>query len=92
MDIKNGLPKKPDMWFEPSIPITTAREFTDEIFKYANKENKDITILKEGLEPVISINNEKYFCMLQEPRLLNLPIPLFATHTYGFKFVYIYKY
>lgn len=80
-------------FFEPDDPITNKREFTDELIKYCKKENKDLTILHEGMEPIVLIDGEKYVCMLEQPRMINIPIiPAFYTSSYGFKWVYIYKY
>lgn len=78
--------------FEPKKPITNPREFTDELISYCKKENKDLTILHEGMEPIVSINGEEYICMLENPKLVSMPIlSLFASNTYGFKWVYIYS-
>lgn len=91
--VKEYIPEKPVMWFEPNEPITTKREFTDELFKYSAREKIDITILKESMEPIIEIEGVKYFCMLQQPTIVTFPLSIFfASHTYGFRFVYIYKY
>jgi hypothetical protein len=80
-------------YFEPDQPITNDREFTDELVKYCKKNNKDLTIIHEGMEPIVEIDNEKYVCMLEQPKMLNIPIlPLFFVNSYGFKCVYIYKY
>lgn len=80
-------------FFEPDDPITTKREFTDELIKYCKKENKDLTIIHEGMEPVVLIDGEKYVCMLEQPRMINIPIiPAFYANSYGFKWVYIYRY
>ena len=91
--VKEYIPKKPVMWFEPNKPIITKREFTDEIFKYSDREKIDITILKEGMKPIIEIDGVKYVCMLQQPTMVSFPLSiLFVSNTYGFRFVYIYKY
>lgn len=85
--------EKYSYFFEPDQPITTAREFTDELIKYCKKENKDLTIIHEGMEPIVIIDDEKYMGMLEQPRLINIPIlPVFYVNSYGFKWVYLYKY
>jgi hypothetical protein len=84
---------KYSFYFEPEQPITIDREFTDELIKYCKKENKDLTILHEGMEPVVMIDGQKYICMLEQPRTINIPfLPAFYINSYGFKWVYIYKY
>jgi len=85
--------QKYEFYFEPDQPITNLREFTDELIKYCNKNNKDLTIIHEGMEPIVIIDDIKYICMLEQPRMINVPIlPAFYVNSYGFKWVYIYKY
>lgn len=80
-------------YFEPDDPITTPREFTDELIKYCKKTNKDLTIIHEGMEPIVIIDDVKYVGMLEQPRMINIPIlPIFYVNSYGFKWVYLYKY
>ena len=40
--------------------ITTPREFTDELLKYAKLHNEDITITKEGMYPEFVLNGVEY--------------------------------
>lgn len=85
--------EKYSFYFEPKQPITNHREFTDELIKYCKKENKDLTIIHEGMEPIVIIDDKKYVAMLEQPRMLDIPIlPVFYVNSYGFKWVYIYKY
>lgn len=80
-------------YFEPEQPITGPREFTDELIKYCKKSNKDLTIIHEGMEPIAIIDDVRYICMLEQPRMINIPIvPLFYANSFGFKWVYLYKY
>lgn len=79
--------KKAKFYFEPKNSITTHREFTDELINYCNENKKDLTIIHEGMEPIAIIDGIKYLCILEPPRLINMPI-----FSYGFKWVYIYKY
>lgn len=44
--------KKFEFYFEPDNPRTDPREFTDELIKYCKKNNKDLTIIHEGMEPI----------------------------------------
>lgn len=90
---KDVMPAVSKFFFEPNVPITTKREFTDELFKYAEREGKDLTILLEGMEPIVLLNGKKYICMLEMPRILNFPFSIFfSTMTFGFRWVYIYEY
>jgi hypothetical protein len=80
-------------YFEPDSPITNPREFTDELIKYCSKNNKDLTIIHEGMEPIVIIDDVKYVGMLEQPRMINIPIlPIFYANSYGFKWVYLYRY
>ena len=45
--------------------VETAREFTDELFRYAKEENADITITKEGLNPHFVLNGIEYKAQLR---------------------------
>lgn len=85
--------KKYSFYFEPNEPITTPREFTDELIAYGKREKKDLCITHEGMEPVVLIDGKKYLCILEQPRMVNTPVvPIFVSNTYGFKWVYIYEY
>lgn len=46
--------------FIPDQMITTPREFTDELLKYAKLHNEDITITKEGMYPEFVLNGVEY--------------------------------
>lgn len=85
--------EKYSFFFEPEQPITNPREFTEELIKYSKKNDKIVTIIHEGFEPVVIIDDVKYICMLEPPRMINIPIlPAFYAQSYGFKWVYLYKY
>ena len=79
--------------FEPHDPITTPREFTDELIKYCDENNLDLIINKESMAPIVTIDDVKYIAMLEQPKIIDIPIfPIFYTQTYGFKWVYLYEY
>lgn len=81
------------IYFEPINPITNEREFTEELFKYADKEKLNLVILKESMRPIVAINGVKHIGVLEIPRMINIPIlPIFCAQSYGFKWVYLYKY
>lgn len=46
--------------FSPAEPITTSREFTEELLKYAKSENVEIIITKEGMYPEFIWNGIEY--------------------------------
>ena len=46
--------------FTPDVPCGTPREFTDELLKYADQENLDIIITKEGMSPHFLMNGIEY--------------------------------
>lgn len=85
--------QKYQYYFEPKNPITNEREFTEELIKYCDSNKNDLTIIHEGMEPIIIINGIKYIAMLEMPKVINIPfLPTFYASSYGFKWVYLYKY
>lgn len=52
-----------DFTFEADNLITTARDFTDALFAYANKENVNLVITKESMHPEFTINGVEYTAM-----------------------------
>lgn len=52
-----------DFVFEANTWITNAREFTDELFAYANKENINLVITKESMCPEFTIDGVEYTAM-----------------------------
>lgn len=52
-----------DFTFEADNLITTARDFTDALFAYANKENVNLVITKESLHPEFTIDGVEYTAM-----------------------------
>lgn len=90
---KQLIPKRPDFYFEPKEPITNKIEFTNELIAYCKMEEKDLTILHEGMNPVASIDGVRYMGSLETPRFFSFPFSIFFVgHTYGFRFAYFYKY
>ena len=90
---KGCMPPSYSFWFEPNEPVLNKRDFTEELCRYADANNLDLTIIRESMEPVVKINGEKYFCMLETPRMFRFPFSIFfVPNTYGFRFAYIYKY
>ncbi|MBU3104993.1 MerR family transcriptional regulator [Clostridium gasigenes] len=91
--VKGYIPEKHVMWFEPNKPITKPREFTDELIEYCLKEKKELTMYKENMMPIVMIDDVKYICILEMPRMFAFPLSIFFVgNTFGFKNVYIYKY
>lgn len=90
----NGyIPPDSDRWFEPDEPILSKQDFTKELIKYAEREKLDLMILREGIEPIVEIEGERYMCLLESPRMLKFPWSIFfaTSNSFGFKFVYLYK-
>lgn len=90
------------LYFEPEAGINSPREFTSELFHWAEKEKHDITILEESMEPVIQLDGEQYTCRLAEPKVASQNNPIWKlgckqgiTHSvgafWGYKWVYLYK-
>ncbi len=52
-----------DFTFEADNLITTARDFTDALCAYANKENVNLVITKESLHPEFTIDGVEYTAM-----------------------------
>ena len=46
--------------FRPDTMVMNAHEFTDALLAYANENNLDIVITKEGMYPVFTINDVEY--------------------------------
>lgn len=79
--------------FEPDNPIINPHDFTNELIKYCERNNKKLYINHEGMEPIVTIDNIKYIGMLEQPKMIDIPIlPMFYTQSYGFKWVYLYEY
>ncbi|MCB6367149.1 MerR family transcriptional regulator [Intestinibacillus massiliensis] len=89
---RNILPK-PSFWFEPDQPIMDRADFTDELIAYSRRTGKTLDILHEGMEPIARIDGVKYLFILETPRTLHFRGSIFfASHTYGFRFAYAYKF
>ena len=54
------LNKGRDFTFIPDGAVTNAREFTDVLIEYANKEKKDLVITKESMYPEFTLDGVKY--------------------------------
>ena len=54
---------KKHFYFFPDGIITTPREFTDELLKYAKNNGHDITITKEGMYPEFILDGVEYSAM-----------------------------
>ena len=52
-----------DFSFMPDNPIYTASHFTDALFEYANENNLNLVITKEGLYPEFNIDGVEYTAM-----------------------------
>lgn len=82
-------------YFEPEQPITTAADFTRELLDWSRREGNDLVILREGMESEVRLDGQEYFCMLEQPRLLNTSNVVatalsFMSRTGGYKWVYFH--
>lgn len=91
-----------EMYFEPEGGINTPKEFTDELLAWAKKENKDIVILEESMEPKIKLDEKQYICRLGTPNVAAQNNKLWKWLKFkgtnrsvgkflGYKWVYLYK-
>ena len=94
MNLKKLLSYDYAFYLEPSNPITSSEEFKNELIKSFLQQNKEIIIIEESMEPVISIDGEKYICKLGEPfrawKLFKTPINPIAGRFLGYKWIYAY--
>jgi DNA-binding transcriptional MerR regulator len=58
----------------PETPVTTAREFTDALFAYANANNLDLVITKESMYPEFTINGIEYTAERFYSSMSRLPV------------------
>ena len=93
MGVDNMKVKKYSFKFEPQKPITNPKEFTNELIKYCDDNKMDLFIHHEGMEPIVTIENIQYIAILEIPKILDIPyFPIYYTKSYGYKWVYLYKY
>ncbi|MBM6896648.1 hypothetical protein H9X86_04575 [Pseudoflavonifractor capillosus] len=89
------LPHNHQMYIEPSDPITTPREFTDELVKHFSQQGKSITVQEESMEPVIEVDGVIYVCKLGEPyrafNPLKVPIRSGSLSYLGYQWIYLYR-
>ncbi len=93
---KSAMPAYRKFVVEPKEPVLNRKEMTCELIDWAKQEGKDLTILREGMMPLIELDGKKYMCQLEIPRTVDVPFPFsalfFYTRSYGFRFIYIYEY
>ncbi len=63
-----------DFTFMPDGAVTNAREFTNVLFEYANKENLDLVITKESLYPEFTINGVEYTAVRYYDSVRGIPV------------------
>ena len=89
------LPPNHSMYIEPSDPITTPREFTDQLVKHFSQEGTSITVQEESMEPVIEVDGVRYVCRLGEPfrafNPLHIPIRSGSMSYLGYQWIYLYR-
>lgn len=60
--------------FVPDTPVTTAREFTDALFAYANANNLNLVLTKESMYPEFTINGIEYTAERIYSSMSRLPV------------------
>ena len=65
-----------DFTFMPDGAVTNAREFTNELFRYASKENLDLIITKESMYPEFTINGVEYEAERYYESVRGIPIAI----------------
>lgn len=91
-----------DLYIEPEEGINSTRDFTSELLAWAKKENRDITINEESMEPLITLDGEKYICKLGDvnatvaKNLISKALKLKGLNRVGgpylgYKWIYLYK-
>lgn len=60
--------------FTPDDPITTASDFTNVLFAYANEHDLNLVITKEGLEPEFELDGIPYLAMRTYRRMGPVPV------------------
>jgi hypothetical protein len=92
--VKENMPARCKMFFEPSEPITDQFEFVSELENYADKNGMALTIVKMGMCPTVLLDGKRYICGLETPRMLSFQFWIFygyiATYNYGYRWVYLY--
>ena len=62
--------------FTPDDAITTASDFTNVLFAYANEHDLNLVITKEGLEPEFELDGIPYLAMRTSRRMGPVPVML----------------
>lgn len=90
------------LYFEPEGGINTPQDFKAELLSWAKKENKELSILEGGMEPLIYLDGTVYLCRLGEVSAASAKNPIAKAlgikglnrkigPLFGYKWVYLYK-
>lgn len=66
--------------FIPEYPIITARHFTEALFEYANENNLNMLITKEGLYPEFTIDGVEYVASRFHSNYSRVPTTMVTCH------------
>lgn len=69
-----------DFSFVPENPIITARHFTEALFEYANENNLNLVITKEGLYPEFTIDGVEYTAFRFHSAFGRVPVSRVTCH------------
>lgn len=83
------------IYFDPIGVVENKEDFTRELLIYRERENIDIYITRDGIEPEIKINGKKYVGILEYLTLVRtdnkiLKAMTFVGNTYGYKIIALY--
>lgn len=79
---------------EPDEPVMNESDFLKELLAWAQKENKQMEVVRSGMMPIVKIDDKKYLCKLEPPKRVLGPSWLNTSSAYmsfGFKFIYLYE-
>lgn len=87
---------------EPENGINTVKEFSMELFHWADSVKKNLVILEESMEPIVMVDDVRYVCKLGDVGAASFNNPVAkALHLrgsnrvvgpyLGYKWIYFYK-
>ena len=90
------------LYFEPEDPILEPGDFLRELISWTDREQRELVILEEGMEPRVRVDGKCYVCRLADPNLqrqkhspVNRLMGTGITHStgpyLGYKWVYLYE-
>lgn len=86
------MEKQNSIYFDPVEPIDNKEDFTKELIIYRDKNNVDLFIHKESMEPLVEIDGVMYRGILEYPSMIRTDNPIlkalsFPVNTFGYRIV-----